>query len=508
MFAKVYSAGLVGVSGRKVSVEVDISRGLPQMMLVGLPDASVSEAKERTRAAIRCSGFDMPLGRILINLAPGDLRKEGSHYDLAVAVGILIGSAQLEVSDLEDFCLIGELSLNGDLKPVHGALSFASTAKDSGCKAIIVPSANAEEAAYVSGLIVYGVENLKEVKDLLLHPAKRETYRVFAPEFNTAAYLSHNNQHDLKYIKGQYQAKRALEIAAAGGHNLLLIGQPGGGKSMLAQCLPGLMTPMSEKLALESTKVHSVAGLLAREGEPVLRSRPYRAPHHSISGAGLIGGGTTPRPGEISLSHNGVLFLDELAEFDKRTLDNLRQPMETGKVVISRARGSVEYPARFSLVAACNPYTGTRRPKARDLIISEPLWDRFALIVWVSPLKTEELLNFNPEDGLHSSTVRERVAQAAAFQLEQRGDLVNDFLTQEQIKEHCALGEVELELLRSAITDLDLSARSFDHILRTARTIADLELSVVIGEMHLIEALQYRISQQSILDLSLASTSS
>jgi magnesium chelatase family protein len=499
MFSKVASGALSGINACPVSIEVDISRGIPQMLIVGLPDASINESRERVRAAIKASGFELPLGRIVVNMAPADLRKEGSHFDLPIAAGVLVSSGQLR--PIGHIWMVGELSLNGELKPIQGILPIASAAKEWGIEAIVVPKDNGPEAALVEGLEVYAPANLIEAIQLLREPAQREKYLVPKQDFTSENSVEFGGQ-DLKYVKGQYQAKRALEIAAAGGHNLLFVGEPGGGKSMLAQCLPTILPPLTKDSALEVTKIYSVAGLLAATGKSVIRDRPFRSPHHSISGAGLIGGGSAPRPGEVSLAHQGVLFLDELAEFDRRTLDNLRQPIESGEVVISRARLSVKYPSQFLLIGACNPYSGVKKTGSNKLILSAPLWDRFGLIVWVPPLKPNELIDFNPHKQESSEEVRERVMVAWRNQRKRFGqDSVtnNASMKPSDIKEFCELNDSVQALLKQAVTDLSLTGRTYDHILRISRTIADLASNESIEEEHVAEAIQYRISQEALL---------
>ncbi len=500
MFSKVSSGAIIGINGCPVSIETDISRGLPQILVVGLPDASINESRERVRAAIKASGFELPLGRIIVNMAPADLRKEGSHYDLPIAIGILISSGQMK--PIHDCWLLGELSLNGNLKPSHGVLPMAAAAKEWGIKSIVVPKENALEAALIEGIEVYGAASLNEAVQILKDEKTRERYLVKGA-FSKLQDDTLPSVHDLKYVKGQYQAKRALEIAAAGGHNLLFVGEPGGGKSMLAQCLPGILPPMNQEMALEVTKVYSVAGLLLGSGKNMVHERPFRAPHHSISGAGLIGGGSSPKPGEVSLAHHGVLFLDELAEFDKKTLDNLRQPIESGEVIISRARFTVKYPSSFLLIGACNPYTGIKRSSsANRLIISAPLWDRFGLIVWVPPLKADDLIDFNPENQESSVEVRKRVLVAWNAQRERFQDdasLCNANMRPKEIKEFCRLTEAAQMLLKEAVTQLSLTGRTYDHVLRVSRTIADLASSELIEEEHIAEAVQYRVSQESLL---------
>ena len=499
MFSKVFAASLIGIEACTVSVEVDIARGIPQIVVVGLPDAAVSEARERVKAAIKASDYELPVGRIVVNMAPADLRKEGSHFDLAIALGILLSAGQVKANP-ESCWLIGELSLNGELRPVSGVLPIAASAKEQGIQMLILPAANAAEAALVDGLQVYGVKDLREAVQVYRGDIERRRACVMPTQELSLDEEAGLSGHDLRYVKGQYQAKRALEIAAAGGHNLLMVGEPGSGKSMLAQCLPTIMPPLNKEMALEVTKIYSVAGLLVGEGRSAVSTRPYRAPHHSISGAGLIGGGSNPKPGEISLAHHGVLFLDELAEFDKKTLDNLRQPIESGRVVISRVRSTAEYPCRFLLVAACNPQTGLKRSTKQ--IISAPLWDRFGLVIWVPPLKPDELTDFDPDQQVSSADVARRVERAWLIQQERFAEtpgMCNAHMPPRQLREFCTLTSEAKNLLDYASMELDLTGRTYDHILRTARTIADLDLYAEIDDEHIAEAIQYRSSQHSLV---------
>lgn len=500
MFAQISSGATLGIDAYTVSIEIDISRGLPQIQIVGLPDTSINESRERVRAAIKASGFELPLGRIIVNMAPADLRKEGTHFDLPIAIGILLASGQVKKLQ-QNYWFLGELSLNGQLRPTNGVLPITAAAKEQGIKAIIVPHGNACEAALIEGIEVYAAHSLKDVAQILGSENEKQKYFIPSQNFEVNSELAFGA--DFKYVKGQYQAKRALEIAAAGGHNILFVGEPGGGKSMLAQCLPSIMPPMSKEMALDITKVYSVAGLLKSTGKFFIHERPFRAPHHSISGAGLIGGGSSPKPGEVSLAHNGVLFLDELAEFDKKTLDNLRQPIESGEVIISRARFSVKYPSRFLLISACNPYTGTKKPhNNQKLIISAPLWDRFGLIVWVPPLKPSELMKFNPDSQENSAQIRKRVLQAWENQKKRQGRVSNAFMGPKEIKEFCKLSSGAEELLKEAVVSLALTGRTYDHVLRTARTISDLASDQLIQEEHIAEAIQYRVSQEALLSKS------
>ncbi|MDX1920785.1 MAG: ATP-binding protein, partial [Candidatus Caenarcaniphilales bacterium] len=356
----------------------------------------------------------------------------------------------------------------------------------------------------IEGIKIYAAGSLNDAVEILSSNEKAKKFLVQNQILDPNDSSDLRGQ-DLKYVKGQYQAKRALEIAAAGGHNLLFVGEPGGGKSMLAQCLPSILPPLTKDLSLEVTKIYSVAGLLQDSSKCIITSRPFRSPHHSISGAGLIGGGSNPKPGEVSLAHHGVLFLDELAEFDKRTLDNLRQPIESGEVVISRARLSVKYPSRFLLIGACNPYTGIKQNGAKKkLIISAPLWDRFGLIVWVPPLKPNELIDFDPDKQESSVQVRDRVkkaweAQEERFKEENVEGLNNSSMKPQEIKKYCNFTEAAKTLLREAAVSLSLTGRTYDHVLRVSRTIADLEASNEIAEEHVAEAVQYRVSQESLI---------
>lgn len=497
MFAQVYSSALIGLEAKPISIEIDISRGVPQIIIVGLPDTAVSEARERVKSAIRASGFEVPMARIVVNMAPADLRKEGAYFDLAIAVGILCSSQQVSVFPCENTWLIGELSLNGEIRSVNGTLAIVSSAKEQGIRSIIVPKANIAEATLIDGIDVYGANTLQEVIEILGSQGEDKEKYIYKSKEYTLDYQD-NYIHDLKYVKGQYQAKRALEISAAGGHNLLFVGEPGCGKSMLAQCMPSILPPLSKQMALEVTKIYSVAGLLNKNKTPLMTQRPFRSPHHSVSGAGLIGGGTSPTPGEITLAHHGVLFLDELSEFDKKTLDQLRQPIETGDVTISRVRFTVNYPSKFLLLSACNPPEKSSRRKS---IISAPLWDRFGLVVWVPPLKSSELNDFDSEKQLSSRDVRVKVARAWDIQqgrFDRTGKL-NAHMTAKEINLHCNLTADAKQLMNYAAAELNLTGRTYDHILKVARTIADLDLYDEIEDEHIAEAIQYRTSQESIL---------